>query len=168
MLKSVLRYIRQKPKVIRNQYALALASVFTAGVVFIWLASGGFGLDGTGSSQQASEGNTPFSNLIKQAKDQFASSKEALTKAEQVASTTKIVTASSTAGEMILSAETLKGVDQTSWITSTTASTTVSTSFSNFGFSSVIEATSTPAIKYIEVRIATTTRATETATTSPQ
>ena len=164
MLKSVLRYIRQKPKVVRNQYALVLASVFTVGVVFVWLVSGGFVLDGTGLPQKASEGNTPFSNLIKQAKDQFASSKEALTKAEQVASTTQTATASSTLGEMILSAETLKGVDQTSWSTSTT----VSTSFSNFGFSNVEKATSTPAIEYIEVRIATTTRATSTATTSPQ
>ena len=164
MLKSVLRYIRQKPKVVRNQYALALASVFTAGVVFIWLVSGGSALDGTGSPQQASEGNTPFSNLIKQAKDQFASSKEALTKAEQVASTTKIATASSTPGEMILSAETLDGIEETVWSTSTRTST----SSTNFGFSNVSEATSTPVVDYIEVQIATTRRATATETTSPQ
>ena len=160
MLKSVLRYIRQKPKAIRNQYALALASVFTAGVVLIWLASGGPGLGEAGSPQQAAEGNTPFSNLIKQAKDQFASSKEALTKAEQVASTTP----ATTAGEMILSSETLEGIDETVWSTSTVVSATST----NFGFSSGSKITATSVIEYIEVRIATTTKATTTVTTSPQ
>lgn len=164
MLKSALRYIRQKPKAVRNQYALALSSLFTAMVVFVWLASGGSGLQQAGSSLKASEGSTPFSNLIKQAKDQFASSKAALTKAEQATSSTDTSTTTSTSGEMILSAETLEGIDQASWATSTTASTTST----NFGFSEPSSATSSATIEYIEVQIATTTSASATPATSPQ
>lgn len=164
MLKSALRYIRQKPKAVRNQYALVLASVFTAMIVFVWLASGGSGLQEASTTLKASEGNTPFSNLIKQAKDQFASSKSALTEAEQATSSTATTTTNSTSGEMILSAETLEGIDQTNW----SASTTSSTSSINFGFSVAGEASSTTLVQYIEVQIATTSRASATPATSPQ
>jgi hypothetical protein len=164
MFKSTLRYIRQKPKAVRNQYALVMASAFTAIIAFVWLVSGTSSLDKSGSSLKASEGNTPFSNLIKQAKDQFASSKAALTKAEQASSSTATTATSSTSGEMILSAETLEGIDQTSWATSTA----VSASSTNFGFTGANKATSTPVIQYIEVQIATTTSASATPVTSPQ
>ncbi len=157
MFKSALRYIRQKPKAVRNQYALALSSLFTAVVFFIWLASGTSSLDKTSSSLKATEVSTPFSNLIKQAKEQFASSKVALTKAEQATSSS---TASTTSGEMILSPETLEGVEQTNWSTSTATTT-------NFGFSANSKATtSTSTFQYIEVQIATTSsQATPTTTT---
>ena len=163
MLKSVLRYIRQKPKVVRNQYALALAAVFTVGVIFVWLVSGGSALDGTGSPQKASEGNTPFSNLIKQAKDQFAFSKAAFPKAEQATSSVNVISSSSASGEMILSVETLEGIDEGTWSASTSASSTT-----NYGYATENEATTTSSMQYIEVQIVTTTTAPTTSATSPQ
>lgn len=160
MLKKALRYIRQKPKAVRNQYALALSVAFTALVVFVWLVSGTSSLDKSGKA--TTEGSTPFSNLIKQAKDQFASSKEALTKAEQATLVASTTSSSSTSGEMILSAETLDGIEPSNWSASTSASTT------NFGFPGSNEPTSTKPVQYIEVQIVTTTTASTAPATSPQ
>jgi recombination DNA repair RAD52 pathway protein len=167
MLKSALRYIRQKPKAVRNQYALALSSLFTAIVAFFWLASGSSSLDKAGSTLKAPEGNTPFSNLIKQAKDQFASSKAALTKAEQATSSPATTTVNSNSEEMILSAETLEGVDQTDRSTTTTVSAST-TNNNSFSFSGNDTATSAPVMQYIEVQIATSSNASATLDISPQ
>lgn len=64
--------LQNKPKHIRNGYALALASTFTGIVALVWFvgtASQGFL---TSAELKISEGDTPFSNLIKQSKEQLA------------------------------------------------------------------------------------------------
>lgn len=162
MLKKALRHIRQKPKAVRNQYALVLSATFTAVVFLIWLVSGTSSLNRPDSTIKVVEGNTPFSNLIKQAKDQFASSKAALTKAEQATSSADTTSSSSIAGEMILSSETLEGIDEGSWSASTSASST------NYGFATGNKAKATSSLQYIEVQIITTTTASTTSATSPQ
>ena len=163
MLKKALRYIRQKPKEVRNQYALALAATFTALVVFVWLISGSSSLDRSNATLKAAEGNTPFSNLIKQAKDQFASSKAAITKAEEASSSASTTPGGLNSKDMILSAETLEGINDDNWSSTTSASSTT-----NYGFYTGKEATTTNPMQYIEVQIVTTTTAATSSVTSPQ
>ena len=64
--------LQNKPKHVRNSYALAFASTFTGIVALIWFmntASQGFL---TSAELKINEGDTPFSNLLKQSKEQLA------------------------------------------------------------------------------------------------
>ena len=64
--------LQNKPKHVRNSYALAFASTFTGIVALVWFmntASQGFL---TSAELKINEGDTPFSNLLKQSKEQLA------------------------------------------------------------------------------------------------
>lgn len=157
MIKRALRHIRQKPKAVRDQYALAIASIFTAIVIMVWLATGVADTRTDDSTVQA--GNTPFSNLIKQAKDQFVASKASLVETQKAAnaSSTDDLSTSTSAGDMILSPETLEGFSQSSTSTSTKDQS-----------GKAVQVSTTTILQYIEVQIATTTSSGTAPATSPQ
>jgi hypothetical protein len=93
MLRSLFRYIHRQPKIIRTQYAFALASVFTGVVALVWIsaqAERGF-LDTT-VTPIIQESRAPFSNLIKQAKEQLSAVREAVGETKEVVDNTAATT----------------------------------------------------------------------------
>jgi len=75
MFRTFIRYIRNQPKVVRNQFALAFSTVFTGLVVMIWLFTNTHAENGSELAAKASENNENgiFSSLFKQIGAQFAS-----------------------------------------------------------------------------------------------
>jgi len=77
MLIRFFRYIRKQPKPVRERYAFSFASVFTGFVALVWFTNSS-ALDFSRSEiVQKEESSTPFSTIIKQSKEQFASLRNA-------------------------------------------------------------------------------------------
>ncbi len=80
MITKLLKHLYRQPKNVRNNYAFGIATVFTGVVALVWLI---------GSPKQdfiplnISEGKTPFSNLLKQSKEQLASLKSAVSESTE-------------------------------------------------------------------------------------
>lgn len=80
MITKLLKHLYRQPKNVRNNYAFGIATVFTGVVALVWLVS---------SPKQdfiplnISEGKTPFSNLLKQSKEQLASLKSAVSESTE-------------------------------------------------------------------------------------
>lgn len=70
--------LQKKPKFVRKNYALAFASTFTGVVALFWFLGTVNQNTLTGAEMAVSEENTPFSNLIKQSKEQLANVGESL------------------------------------------------------------------------------------------
>ena len=73
-MKKIFRYLHRQPKHVRDGYAFGAAFVFT-GVVFVfWIVSfPNLGSVGNGQTPVATkEGNSAFSTLLKQTKEQLA------------------------------------------------------------------------------------------------
>lgn len=64
--------LQKKPKHVRNNYALALASTFTGMVALFWFVGTASQVSLSGSEVASNEERSPFSNLIKQSKEQLA------------------------------------------------------------------------------------------------
>ena len=87
MLITFIRHVRRQSKAVRNQYALALAGVFTACIGVVWLYTSFLTPEGgLISSAPETEKSLPFSNLIKQTKEQWAAATEAIK--EEIPATT--------------------------------------------------------------------------------
>lgn len=143
MLKSVLRYVRRQPKPVRDRYALGVALSFTAIVGLMWLAT----LPDRFVAVQAVavEGDSsahPFSSLWGGLKDQVASLGDAL--GDVSAEFTSTTTASTSASGIVLTPEELVELRARPLTPSSTEAITPKTS----------------------IRIATTTTATTSATSS--
>jgi len=71
------RNLQRKPKNVRNRYAFALASTFTGVVALVWFVSTASQISQSNNGEMASNdnGESPFSNLIKQSKEQLANLK---------------------------------------------------------------------------------------------
>lgn len=71
------RNLQRKPKNVRNHYAFALASTFTGVVALVWFVSTASQISQSSNGEMASNdnGESPFSNLIKQSKEQLANLK---------------------------------------------------------------------------------------------
>ncbi len=147
MIRSTLRYIRQKPKAVRNQCALALASLFTALVAVVWFMAQ-VPTSGTevnnGPLVETGDYSRPFANLFKQAKEQWAAAGGAVS-----TSTALEATKLESSGTMTITPETMADLVETEgdW----TASATV-----------VVSTTSS----YREIQIMTAPRATTTASST--
>lgn len=147
MIRSTLRYIRQKPKAVRNQYALALASGFTAVVAVVWFMAQvpAPGIEVNDEAVvETGESSRPFANLFKQAREQWAAVRGSVG-----TSTAPEVAKPEGPGTMTLTPETLADAVEVEgdW----TASATVT-------------ASATP--PYREIQIMTAPRATATATST--
>ncbi len=72
--------IRQKPKHVRNNYALFFASIFSVFAFSLWLFTHNYsGIDLKGDESKAeSEAEAPFSTLLAEVKSQFSEVKNSL------------------------------------------------------------------------------------------
>jgi predicted PurR-regulated permease PerM len=129
MIKSLLIKLRQKPKHVRQQVALGVATVFTSIVAIFWLTS----LPNTVKSISSAvpEGANAFSSFTDKINDEIQTVKDY--SASRVATTTA------------------SGTPPVTDLVSIFGTTTASSS------SSIVVSTTTPPIYVREVRIATTT-----------
>ena len=169
MLRSLFLYIRQKPKGVRNQIALAISSVFTGMVALVWLLGQ---VDQIGSVTKGEdfvtvpEHQMPFSGLFDQLKNQVASVKEAMstTTATSSVETPQVKTEDSSASTMMLSPETIAS---SSWSVTETG-TTSTTSTSTMPLATTTEAatnttvSTTPSYRVIQIATSSQTVATTT------
>lgn len=73
MIIRFLRYIKRQPKIVRDQYAIAISAVFTGIVALVWFFNSVWMQDG-GNLQLnnvAKENNVPFASLVNQLKEQW-------------------------------------------------------------------------------------------------
>jgi hypothetical protein len=98
------QYIRRQPKTVRDNYAFGIAAGFTAIVFGFWILSSP--TNNLGGAQIAEEegGSSPFSTLINQTKEQFASVKKSIT-GTSTESQTEVVPEEQKSNEIILSEE---------------------------------------------------------------
>ena len=89
-MRSFLRNIRSKPKSVRNQYALGISLTFTGLVAAVWLFTGMNLDDNTVANVEKSDAS-PFGNLTKQIKEQWATARESLTEEATTTASTTIV-----------------------------------------------------------------------------
>lgn len=143
-MRSLLRTIRSKPKAVRDRYALLVSLGFTGTVALVWVLTG-MNLDQKTVTDVAHNETTPFANLTKQIREQWAVARESLG-GETATTTEPAVVADPT--ELIISEETKAEIasGQESWSAS---STTVS-----------------PEPEPIVVQISTSSQASTTGTTS--
>lgn len=77
-----LRHVRQQPKTVRDQYALAISTVFTSVVALIWFFNN-FWMQGgenpKNNDNLATESSAPFASVLKQAKEQWQGVKNTIT-----------------------------------------------------------------------------------------
>ena len=73
-MKKIFRYLHRQPKHVRDGYAFGAASVFTGIVFMFWVVSfpGLGGVVGNQAPAATKEGNSAFSTLLKQTKEQLA------------------------------------------------------------------------------------------------
>lgn len=167
MLRSLFLFIRQKPKGVRNQIALAISSVFTGLVALVWLL-GQVGQTGpvvTGEDLvTVPEHQMPFSGLFDQLKSQIASVKEAMstTTATSSVDTALIETEAVSASTMTLSPETIAS---SSWVMTEPDTASTSTLLLATTTEPVINSTSTATPSYRVIQIATSSQGI--ATTTP-
>jgi hypothetical protein len=77
-MRKFFQNIRKKPKSVRDNYAFAIAGIFTVVVMMIWVVSQpSDGIFTAGNNVSQVEKNSPFSTFIKESKEQMASLKEA-------------------------------------------------------------------------------------------
>ena len=170
MLRSLFLYVRQKPKAVRNQIALAISSVFTGLVALVWLVGQ---VDRPEPSSLADtavgapEYEKPFAGLFDQVKQQLAAVRESVSAATSTAAeatTTEI--ANGSVLDMTLSSETIASTsvllpESTNATTSTTTvSVVTSTTASTTTVSQPV-----PTEPYRVIQIATTSKSV--ATTTP-
>lgn len=143
-MRSLLRTIRSKPKSVRDRYALLVSLGFTGMVALVWGLTG-MNLDQKTVTDVAQDETTPFANLTKQIKEQWAVAQGSLDK-ETATTTEPAVVTNPT--ELIISEETKVEIasGQEGWSAS---STTVS-----------------PEPELVIVQIATSSQATTTSSTS--
>ncbi len=110
-MKKFFQYINKKPKSVRDNYALAIASLFTSIVMIFWVVAQ------TGSETLASkteDSSTPFATLIKETKEKLfemkANDVEVAVEGNQVAS---VINSSSTSvDELVLDQEDIEKAKQ--------------------------------------------------------
>jgi hypothetical protein len=135
-MQKIFQHIRKQPKQVRENYAFAVAAVFTSAVLLVWIVSrpqtGFFGE----ISGQVSQTATPFATLVKESKEQLAQLKGA------VATTTAQLETS--APETATSATALVLTPEDIFIANTAA---------------INESTTTESKAYVEVMIGTSSAA---------
>jgi hypothetical protein len=161
MLIRLFRHVRGQSKAVRNNYALGIASTFTGIVALVWLMNSSHQSMVPSTDVALNKENAPFSNIFKQAKEQFAAIKASSTSTEEQIKETEAV---STSTNIILSPEDIELAKKSQSLyyegySTTTDSSTIS--------SDTTKVTSNPSVtKYQEVQIATTSSNVKTTSTN--
>jgi len=93
MLFKILDKIRTKPKMVRNQYAFGIASIFTAILVMIWSLSLPAKFSDINMAIKKEDNNgIPFSGLLAQFKNKFGDAKKSVATVLQATSSTTATT----------------------------------------------------------------------------
>lgn len=123
-MRSLLRAIRSKPKVVRNQYALGVAFMFTGVVALAWVMTG-MSLDPKTVSEVAEAERPAFANLTEQIKEQWAAAQAALKDSPQGGTSTDATVVEDPL-DLTLSEETRAELASSSpeWIATSSATTT--------------------------------------------
>ncbi len=158
MLIRLFRHVRRQSKTVRNNYALGIASTFTGIVALVWLMNNSHQSMIPSTDVALSKDNVPFSNLFKQAKEQFAAIKTASTSTEEQINEAEAV---STSTNLILSQEDIELAKKSQSLYYEGYSTTTSSNTILPGMATTTTTTTTTVNnsnipRYQEVQIATT------------
>lgn len=162
MLIRLFRHVRRQSKTVRNNYALGIAGTFTSIVALVWLVNNSHQSMVSSTDVALDKENVPFSNLFKQAKEQFAAIKASSTSTEEQIKETEAV---STSTNIILSPEDIELAKKSESLYYEGYSTTTSSVNSSTEINSTT--TNNPNVpKYQEVQIATTSSNVKTTNTN--
>lgn len=154
MLIRLFRHVRRQSKTVRNNYALGIAGTFTSIVALVWLMNNSHQSMVSSTDVALDKENVPFSNLFKQAKEQFAAIKASSTSTEDKIKEAEVV---STSTNIILSPEDIELAKKSQTLYYGGYSTTTSSSTATAGMIATTTTTSNSSPpKYREVQIATT------------
>ncbi len=157
MLKRLIRSIRQKPKVVRDNVALGAAGFFTAAVCAVWLYHMPSKMESIASEQGKGEETPGFSDLFGKIGDQFATVKEAVSTVSDSEDKTKVSTEAAEA-EVVATSSVAAETATTTPVASSSSTSVVT------GSSTVSAEESTDAPR--PIRIITTSTATSTSVAS--
>lgn len=93
MFIKFLRYIRSQPKIVRDQYALAISATFTGLVALVWFFNNFWMQSGEVSSlnNKPQENSVPFASLVTEVKGRWQEMKEAMSNLKASSSQTASV-----------------------------------------------------------------------------
>lgn len=116
MFIKFLRYIRSQPKIVRDQYALAISAAFTGLVALVWFFNN-FWMQGSEVSHlntKPQENSAPFASLVTEVKDRWQEMKETMSslKASSSQTASVIETSTSNSQDINLSDEEIKVLNE--------------------------------------------------------
>ncbi len=84
-MKKIFLYINKKPKSVRDNYALGIATAFTSLVLFIWLVASPGGVFKSNEEISVEKNSTtPFSTLISESKEKISQMKDSISQTSKV------------------------------------------------------------------------------------